>query len=73
MRSTFKSVVVVLSLAVSLSIAAPVSVQAQPHISVAGRQIEPPDFGSFLKRFIKQVKHWIGAEPDGDSITVPRP
>ena len=73
MRSTFKSVVVVLSFALSLSVIAPASVHAQPTVAISGRQIEPPDFTSVMKNFFRQIKHWFGTAPDGDTITVPRP
>ena len=73
MRSTFKSVVVVLAFALSLSVIAPSAVHAQPTVSISGRQLEPPDFGSVVKRFFAHLKHFFGSEPDGDTISVPRP
>jgi hypothetical protein len=73
MRSTFKSVVVVLAFALSLSVVAPSAVHAQPTVSISGRQLEPPDFGSVVKRFFAHLKHFFGSEPDGDTISVPRP
>ena len=73
MRSTFRSVVVVLAFALSLSVVAPSAVHAQPTVSMSGRQVEPPDFGSVVKRFFAHLKHFFGSEPDADSISVPRP
>jgi hypothetical protein len=73
MRSIFKSVVVVLAFALSLSVATPFAVHAQPTVAISGRQIEPPDFSSIVKRFFRQLKHFFGSEPDADSISVPRP
>ena len=73
MRSAFKSIVVVLAFALSLSVAAPSAVHAQPTVAISGRQIEPPDFGSVVKRFFAHLKHFFGSEPDGDTISVPRP
>jgi hypothetical protein len=73
MRSTFKSVVVVLAFALSLSVVAPSAVHAQPTVSISGRQLEPPDFGSVVKRFFAHLKHFFGSAPDGDTISVPRP
>jgi hypothetical protein len=73
MRSTFKSVVIVLAFALSLAVVAPASVHAQPTVAIASRQSEPPDFSSVIKRFINKLKHFFGSEPDADSITVPRP
>jgi hypothetical protein len=73
MRSTFKSVVIVLAFALSLSVAAPATVQSRHTASISGRQIEPPDFTSSLKRFFNHLRHWFGSEPDGDIMTVPRP
>jgi hypothetical protein len=71
MRSTFKSVVVVL--AIAFSVVAPSAIHAQPAAAISGRQIEPPDFGSVVKRFFAHLKHFFGSEPDGDTISVPRP
>jgi hypothetical protein len=73
MRSTLKSVVVVLAFALSLSVVAPSAVHAQPTVSISGRQLEPPDFGSVVKRFFAHLKHFFGSAPDGDTISVPRP
>jgi hypothetical protein len=73
MRSTFKSVVIVLAFALSLSVVAPSAVHAQPAVAISGRQIEPPDFGSIVKRFFSKLKHFFGSEQDADSISVPRP
>ena len=73
MRSTFKAVVVVLAFALSLSVVAPFAVHAQPTAAISGRQLEPPDFGSVVKRFFAHLKHFFGSEPDADSISVPRP
>ena len=73
MRSTFKSIVVVLAFALSLSVVAPAAVYAQPAVAMSGRQVEPPDFTSGLKRFFRHVMHWFGSQPNSDIITVPRP
>jgi hypothetical protein len=73
MRSTFKSVVVVLAFALSLSVAAPSTAPARPSVAISGHQIDPPDFTGMVKRFMRQVRHWFGSEPDADSMTVPRP
>ena len=73
MRSTIKSVAVVLAFALSLSVTAPAVVHAQPTAAISGHQIEPPDFTSFLNHFIKQLKHFFGSSSNGDSLTVPRP
>ncbi len=73
MRSTFKSVVIVLAFALSLTVVAPSTVHAQPTVSISGRQAEPPDFGSVVKRFFAHLKHFFGSESDADSISVPRP
>jgi hypothetical protein len=73
MRSTFKSVVVVLAFALSLSVAAPSAVHAQPSVAISGRQNQPPDFSTIVKRFFTQLRHFFGSQPDGDTLSVPRP